>query len=109
MSYRVHVLALIGMTAAVIGQNPPLTNPIIAPKPATPPPNPAGVNINTTTPSPIAQQPLLSGGSSVTSGSGSVEITTVRSISSEMVTTASVNGDPCFDPLADRHVGDATP
>merc|ERR1719495_209142 len=112
MSYRVHVLALIGMTAAVIGQNPPLTNPIIAPKPATPPPNPAGVNINTTTPRPIAQQPLLSGdqgGSSVTSGSGSVEITTVQSISSEMVTTASVNGDPCFDPLADRHVGDATP
>jgi len=102
------------MTAAVIGQNPPLTNPIIAPKPATPPPNPAGVNIITTTPRPIAQQPLLSGdqdGSSVTSGSGSVEITTVRSILSDMVTTASVNrvADPCFDPLADRHVGDATP
>ena len=49
------------------------------------------------------------GGSSVTSGSGSVEITTVRSLSSDMVTTASVNVDPCFDPLADRHVGDATP
>ena len=50
-------------------------------------------------------------GSSVTSGSGSVEITTVRSILSDMVTTASVNrvADPCFDPLADRHVGDATP
>ena len=52
------------------------------------------------------------GGSSVTPGSGSVEITTVRSISSDIVTTASVNGvvgDPCLDPLADRHVGDATP
>ena len=62
MSYLVHVLALIGMAAAVIGQNPPLTNPIIAPKPATPPPNPAGANIiSTTPPRPIAQQPLLSG------------------------------------------------
>ena len=52
------------------------------------------------------------GGSSVTSGSGSVEITTIRSLSSELVTTTLVNGvggDPCFDPLADRHVGNATP